>query len=72
MGRSVIIIVLSLTTLATANADIERRDLGDGRANIHQLELPAAAPEVDPAGMLNGLLMLGGALAVLRGTRRKR
>lgn len=72
MRRSAIVLLLSLATVATVHADIVKRDLGDGRANIHQLGLPAAAPEVDPTGMLNGLLLLGGALAVVRGNRRKR
>jgi hypothetical protein len=31
----------------------------------------AAAPEIDPAGMLTGLTLLAGALAVIRGRRRK-
>jgi len=31
----------------------------------------AAAPEIDPAGMLSGITLLAGGLAVIRGRRRK-
>jgi hypothetical protein len=71
MYRSGIIVALSLATAATANADIVKRDFGNGRMDILRSVPPASAPEVDPSGILNGVVMLGGALAVIRGRRKR-
>jgi hypothetical protein len=35
------------------------------------IPIPRHAPEIDPAGVLTGLTLLAGVLAVIRGRRRK-
>ncbi len=71
MGKFVVMLALSLAAATAANADIGKRDFGDTRANVHNTTDPASAPEIDPAGMLSGLTLLLGGLAVVRGRRRQ-
>jgi LPXTG-motif cell wall-anchored protein len=70
--KLVLMLAMSLAAAGVANADINKHDFGDTRANIHQaVTASTSAPEIDPAGMLSGLTLLAGGLAVLRGRRRK-
>jgi LPXTG-motif cell wall-anchored protein len=70
MRKVVMMLALSLAAATVANAGINKKDFGDTRANIHQSTVTATAPEIDPAGMLSGLTLLAGGLAVLRGRRK--
>jgi LPXTG-motif cell wall-anchored protein len=70
MRKLVMMLALSLAAATVANADISKKDFGDTRANIHQSTVTTSAPEIDPAGMLSGLALLAGGLAVLRGRRK--
>jgi hypothetical protein len=71
VGKFVVMLALSLAAATAANAGIGKKDFGDTRANIHQSTVTASAPEIDPAGMLGGVTLLLGGLAVLRGRRRQ-
>jgi hypothetical protein len=71
VGKFVVMLALSLAAATAANAGISKKDFGDTRANIHQSTVTATAPEIDPAGMLSGVTLLLGGLAVLRGRRRQ-
>lgn len=76
MGKFVVMLALGLATATVANADIVKRDFGNPRAHAAavntQTATPAmvATPEIDPAGMLSGLTLLLGGLAVVRGRRK--
>lgn len=69
MRKLALMLALPLAAATVANAGITKHDFGNTRANIHQ-SVTASAPEIDPAGMLSGLTLLAGGLAVLRGRRK--
>ena len=72
MRKIVLMLAVPLAAAGVANADINKHDFGNSRAGIHAATVSAtSAPEIDPAGMLSGLTLLAGGLAVLRGRRRK-
>jgi hypothetical protein len=55
---------------ATADRDDSRRDGRESREWFHDHRASAvAAPEMDPAGVVAAVTLLGGAFAVLRGRR---
>ncbi|HTW36932.1 MAG TPA: hypothetical protein VMD49_00005 [Steroidobacteraceae bacterium] len=86
MGKIVVMLAVALGAATAANAGIAYRDFGNTRGYAHQTmsssgtstsstgttptTSTAAAPEIDPAGMLSGLTLLLGGLAVLRGRRK--
>lgn len=70
MRKLTLMLALPLAAATVANAGITKHDFGNTRADIHQSVTAAAAPEIDPAGMLSGLTLLAGGLAVLRGRRK--
>jgi hypothetical protein len=69
--RNLLVALAGSLALATvAHADIQKRDFGNARATV-RVELAAtSAPEIDPAGILSGLTLLAGGLAVIRGRRK--
>jgi hypothetical protein len=67
--KLVLMLALPLAAATVANAQITRHDFGNTRATIHQT-MTASAPEIDPAGLLSGLTLLAGGLAVIRGRRK--
>jgi LPXTG-motif cell wall-anchored protein len=69
--KLVLMLALPLAAATVANADINKHDFGNTRGIIHQMGPSTAAPEIDPAGLLSGLTLLAGGLAVIRGRRRK-
>jgi hypothetical protein len=70
--RIILTLAVPLVVAGVAHADIQKRAFGNTRAGIHAAVVAAtSAPEIDPAGMLSGLTLLAGGLAVLRGRRRK-
>lgn len=85
MGKFVVMVAVSLAAATAANASIVQRDFGNTRASMHwntsssssssstSTTSPGAAatPEIDPAGLLSGMTLLLGGLAVVRGRRRK-
>jgi len=66
--KLIMMLALSLAAATVANADINKKDFGDTRAYIHSSV--TSAPEIDPAGMLSGLTLLAGGLAVIRSRRK--
>lgn len=71
MRKLVLMLALPLVAAGVANADINKHDFGNTRASAHPAIVPTSAPEIDPAGMLSGLTLLAGGLAIVRGRRRK-
>jgi hypothetical protein len=84
VGKFVVMLALGLATASVANADIGKRDFGNARG-INTQAIHAAssstsgsgtstaavsAPEIDPAGIMSGMTLLLGGLAVLRGRRK--
>jgi hypothetical protein len=67
--KLVLMLALPLAAATVANADINKHDFGNTRGIIHSAT--ASAPEIDPAGLLSGLTLLAGGLAVIRGRSRK-
>jgi hypothetical protein len=70
VGKLVVMLALSLAAATAANASISKKDFGDTRATVHQSGV-TSAPEIDPAGVLSGMTLLLGGLAVVRGRRRQ-
>ncbi len=71
MRKVALTLALSLAAATVASANITKHDFGNTRASIHTSD-PAttSAPEIDPAGLLSGLTLLAGGLAVIRGRRK--
>jgi hypothetical protein len=81
VGKFVVMLALGLGIASAANADIVKRDFGNTRGintqTIHASTTTSpstttsavSAPEIDPAGIMSGLTLLLGGLAVLRGRR---
>jgi hypothetical protein len=70
--RALAIAILLLGAAGVASADQQDRHHGTGMSHdwFHDPRASAlAAPEIDPAGIVAALTLLGGAFAVLRGRR---
>ncbi len=75
MAKFFAVLVLSLGSITAANADsgcpllLQFFHLCGGTPPPVK---PVRAPEIDPAGAVNGLMLLAGGLMVLRGRRTRR
>jgi hypothetical protein len=86
VGKFVVMLALGLATATAANADIGKRDFGNTRGISSHASGTAGAsssssgsttttsavstPEIDPAGIMSGMTLLLGGLAVVRGRRK--
>jgi hypothetical protein len=64
------IVLLGAAGVASADQQDEHHGTGMPYDWLHDRSAPAiGAPEIDPAGIVGALTLLGGAFAVLRGRR---
>jgi hypothetical protein len=67
---TIAILLLGAAGVASADQDDSHRDAGKSHDWSHDPRASALeAPEIDPAGMVVALTLLGGAIAMLRGRR---
>lgn len=67
---SIAILLLGAAGVASADQDDSHRGAGESHDGFHDHRATTLeAPEIDPAGMVVALTLLGGAFAVLRGRR---